>query len=73
MAFKVITFEKKGDAENLKGKQPKKLLYCLIFIANNKPAMNKEFIHEISSSANKTKIIILNHGSIVMLQSCCTF
>lgn len=55
--------------------QPKELNLEIpesILIANHKPAMNKEFIHEISPSANKTKIIILNHGFIGMLQSCCT-
>lgn len=43
-----------------------------ILIANHKPSMNKEFIHDISPEAKNKKIIIINNGKNAMLKTCCT-
>ena len=43
-----------------------------ILIANHKPSLNKEFIHDISQKAKLHKIIVINNGNNEMLKTCCT-
>lgn len=43
-----------------------------ILIANHKPSHNKDFIHDLASTAKANKIIIINNGNNAMLKTCCT-
>ena len=43
-----------------------------ILIACHKPSYNKEFIHDLSPSAKRHKIIVIKNGDNEMLKTCCT-